>query len=415
MLFYLIMHQMKDLLRRKPTLSHLTGICESRLESLATHLRTYLLGTSNAPEADPIAPSGALPTSVNTAGRDSQSPSPFWKSSRVHSGASHASKEQPSHQDSPSSRSITFRDRTIRSSSSMRTGIKEKLRRHGDDNPTLFINSQAMPCVSLCGQTTVRCEDDSIRGSDCCELLPLISKPEMPCVSSSLPTSVPSLLNLPPPQISASKSMFSPYYCWCPPRPSSLQYSVSPHHSPLPITSDESIPLPPLSSLFSSGRPVPPFTPNLSFDVSKLPTLDLPHLFAEPIVRLPLTVSSLVTLPTSQQISTFAPFIMSDPIVHTPVIDVCSSGQGYFVSAGPAISSAVLPLPPSFGNHPLIPNTESAVEKSARETLRMLMASTPASTCQKPVTIFPPFLGKMDENFLGGPVSLLISLSIFFV
>ena len=85
------------------------------------------------------------------------------------------------------------------------------------------------------------------------------------------------------------------------------------------------------------------------------------------------------------------------------------------MSAGPAISSAVLPLPPSFVNHPLIPNTESAVEKSARETLRMLMASTPASTCQKPVTIFPPFLGKMDENFLGGPVSLFISLSIFCV
>ncbi|KAL3650231.1 hypothetical protein CASFOL_006634 [Castilleja foliolosa] len=33
-------------------------------------------------------------------------------------------------------------------------------------------------------------------------------------------------------------------------------------------------------------------------------------------------------LPTSQQLSTFTP-LMCDPIVHIPVINVCSSGQGY--------------------------------------------------------------------------------------
>lgn len=72
------------------------------------------------------------------------------------------------------------------------------------------------------------------------------------------------------------------------------------------------------------------------------------------------------------------------------------------MSAGPAISSAVPPLLPSFVNHPLIPNKESAAEKSARETLRMLLGSTPASTCQKPM-VFSPFLNRMVENFPGAP------------
>lgn len=399
------MKQMKDLLRKKPTLSHLTGICESRLESFATHLRSYLLGLSNASEADLIERSGELPSAIHSAGGNVHSSSHTPKSSHCHFRAAQTLKGLPSLQDGLSPRPNTFKDMTTVTSSSTRSGSRETPRRHGDNNnPSLFVNGQ-LTSTSLCAQTTDLFEDDSVMVGDGCNLLPFVPPPaEMSCLAS-LPSSIPSLVNLQQTEISASKSLLSPYYCWCPPCPSTLQYSATPSHLSPPSTYDESIPLPPLLSLLPSRPPVPPVTSNLHLNVSKLQNLNLPSLFPDPIVRLPLPVTSLVTLPSSQQISTFTPF-MSDPIVHTPVIDVCSSGQGYLVSAGPAISSAVPPLLPSFVNHSLIPNKESAAEKSARETLRMLLASAPASTCQKPM-IFSPFLNGMVENFSGALVSLL--------
>lgn len=59
--------------------------------------------------------------------------------------------------------------------------------------------------------------------------------------------------------------------------------------------------------------------------------------------------------------------IMCDPIVHIPVIDICSSGQGYLVSAGPTsmIPTSIPPLPVE---------NDSLVEKGARETLRLLIS-----------------------------------------
>lgn len=87
------------------------------------------------------------------------------------------------------------------------------------------------------------------------------------------------------------------------------------------------------------------------------------------------------------------------------MIDVCSSGQGYLVSAGPAISSVIPPLFSSHVSHPHIPYAESAVESSARETLGMLMTS-PISACLKPVIVLPQIDGT-DENMSIPPVSLL--------
>lgn len=65
--------------------------------------------------------------------------------------------------------------------------------------------------------------------------------------------------------------------------------------------------------------------------------------------------------------------IMCDPIVHIPVIDICSSGQGYLVSAGPTgmIPTSITPLPVE---------NDSLVEKGARETLRLLISGANAST-----------------------------------
>lgn len=63
---------------------------------------------------------------------------------------------------------------------------------------------------------------------------------------------------------------------------------------------------------------------------------------------------------------------MSDPIVHLPaVMDIRSAGQAYLVSAGPAISTAIPPLPL------VVPTTDSVAEKNARETLMRLLDSAP--------------------------------------
>ncbi|KAK8654821.1 hypothetical protein V6N13_107419 [Hibiscus sabdariffa] len=73
--------------------------------------------------------------------------------------------------------------------------------------------------------------------------------------------------------------------------------------------------------------------PTLPLDLADVPSLDFPAFLPEPLVRLPMA--------SSQQVPTFTPLIC-DPIVHIPVIDVCSSGgQGYLVSAGPSLSTTI--------------------------------------------------------------------------
>ena len=154
---------------------------------------------------------------------------------------------------------------------------------------------------------------------------------------------IPSSLSLPLGNTVPSPAVFSPHYCWCPPRA-----------TPVPRTLPEPLLLPPLLPELPEGGPR---------------SLDLPL----PLIFPPLPPAFSSQQPgMSQQIPTF----MSDPIVHVPVIDVCSSGQGYLVSAGPSIPSTVPgPLLP-------LPDSESPAEKSARETLRMLMASAPSAPPQ---------------------------------
>ncbi|KAF2296219.1 hypothetical protein GH714_036820 [Hevea brasiliensis] len=122
--------------------------------------------------------------------------------------------------------------------------------------------------------------------------------------------------------------------------PASPQLTTSSIESPL---------LPPLSSLLSAARSSSLLTPAPPLSLADVPSLKLPALLPDPLLRLP--------MPGSQQIPTFTP-LMCDPIVHIPVIDVCSSGQGYLVSAGPAISSTIPPLHPKLVN-PLIPEPDS--------------------------------------------------------
>lgn len=87
---------------------------------------------------------------------------------------------------------------------------------------------------------------------------------------------------------------------------------------------------------------------------------------------------------------------MCDPIVHVPVIDVCSSGQGYLVSAGPAMSTSIPPLHPKLVK-PLISESD-AVVKGARETLRLLISSSSQGNQQAMMDALPAILNPDDKQ-----------------
>ncbi|KAK6135817.1 hypothetical protein DH2020_030425 [Rehmannia glutinosa] len=157
---------------------------------------------------------------------------------------------------------------------------------------------------------------------------------------------------------SSGQSHFSPQYCWCP------QYALG-NSQHLPVSSTESLSLPLLSSLLSAvRRPSSSLLTSItSLNLTEVPPIDFPSLLPEPLVR----------LQTLQNIPTFTP-LMCDPIVHVPMFEVCSSGSGYLVSAGPTMSTTFPPLNLKLVD-PLLPNPESLLEKSARETLRMLVSN----------------------------------------
>ncbi|XP_072975663.1 uncharacterized protein [Typha angustifolia] len=392
-----LLAEMKDLLKRRPTISHLTGISESRLNSFGTHLQAYLLGSSNFVEVKSTASSNNLLAASNPHGSYSQSSSVISKSSRFRISAAHTAKGNPVYQASLSPRSNTFKDGTARTSSCIRSGAREKLKRRGE----CHLISSTIPGEPFAPESTCKspvlsskqCEGESLADNENCGSVPL----GLPSVSS-LPSLALSFKPLaaycPASEVNVQSTMFRPYYCWCPPCPSSLQYTITP--SPLRSTSMESLPLPPLTSLLSAaGSPVSVVPSKLGIEAAELPPLNLPALMHDPLVHLSLPVSSLVSLPASQ-FPTFTPF-MSDPIVHIPVIDVCSSGQAYLVSAGPAISSSMAPLLPGLVK-PLISETESLVERSARETLRRLLASTPIPNSLQLMTVVPAVLNNGHEN-----------------
>ncbi|KAL2457852.1 hypothetical protein Adt_46213 [Abeliophyllum distichum] len=171
--------------------------------------------------------------------------------------------------------------------------------------------------------------------------------------------------------------------------------------SQLPISLGESVSLPPLSSLLATARQSSLLPSKLPLNLDKVPPIDFPPLLPEQLLRLPLPLP----IPTSQQIITFSP-LTCEPIVHVPVIEVCSSGQGYLVSAGPTISTTI----PSLGSDlvsPLIPDVESVVERGARETLRLLISSSNQPSPQL-LDVFPSVLTNSSHR----PNILSVSNSI---
>ncbi|KAL5721171.1 hypothetical protein ACHQM5_013764 [Ranunculus cassubicifolius] len=150
---------------------------------------------------------------------------------------------------------------------------------------------------------------------------------------------------------SAGSFVFTPHYCFCPPCTSTLSEAPSNISNSFP----DCFPLPPLSSL-------------LPHNLVNATSLDLSPFLSD-------SVSG------SQQIPTFIP-LMCEPIVHIPSIGVCSSGQGYLVGAGPS----TIPL-----------DSDSMVEKGARETLQLLLSTTQSTPWSRDV-VFPSVFGELDSK-----------------
>ncbi|KAK8952154.1 hypothetical protein KSP39_PZI004178 [Platanthera zijinensis] len=364
--------KMKDLLGNKPSLSGLTGISKCRLDSFATHLRDNMLALASTPTTA-FTSSGSQMASSNSSEVDLGCQS---KTSHVLVPTAHAAKSNLVYQTSLSPRSNAFKDGNIFT----RKGVQEKKNRWGDSSINVHLSTSP---VSSHDQSMIQ---NGGKAESHGLLHPMLSPLSLPLFSLCPTFAIPS-------KFSSQSSFFSPYYCWCPPCPASLQYSLA---SNLP-NSSEFMPLPPLSTLLSSASPPKSLTTSkYSFEVTELPSLKLPaSLLPDPLLHFPMPISSICSLPCSQQIATFTPF-MSDPIVHLPMIDICSSGQGYLFNAGPSISASHPPLPINLANHQLIPPMESLVEKNARETLRVLMASTPTLSSSKLLNVFPVVLSSTE-------------------
>ncbi|KAK6122064.1 hypothetical protein DH2020_044187 [Rehmannia glutinosa] len=330
----------------------------SLASTVSSHLRAYLTGSViTSAQASDILSATTADESVDSSSEFHPPQSSFncQKSSRFRPFGSQGSKTNLIYLGSLSPRSSSFKEGLQKSLSTIKSAAREKLRRRVEnyvscidiDSLSLASSNSTNPSSSNSFQKDKLPEVNGTLPFSALNFLDVFGK------STELPVSAPEI-KLP----SSPPSPFSPQYCWCPPVASALQYTIG--NPQLPISSAEPFSLPPLSSLLSSAMPSTLLTSKPLLNVAELPPLNFPSFLPEPIVR----------LPSSQQIPTFTPFIC-DPIVHIPVIDICSSGQGYLVSAGPSMSTSIPPLV-----DPLLPNSESTVEKSARETLRMLINSS---------------------------------------
>ncbi|XP_054797933.1 uncharacterized protein LOC129302990 [Prosopis cineraria] len=365
-----LLGKLKDLLKTKPSVADLSGISKSRLDCFATQLRAFLMGSSMGSIHESVACT-STPSANAMAHNASLSASKYARSR--HSG-SQAMKGNALYLGSLSPKSSSFKEGTPRNFSSFRI-VREKLKRRCD--------SQQLALDDL--------SNDSLNTSDTTsshighDKLPEVTKafPPLSFLGSlgnlTVPSNLGQQVEVPP----LATPLFAPHYCWCPP-------GVSTHPSPaapskFPVSSIESHPLPLDASLFPNAIPGSLLAPTPPLSLST--PMEFPPFLPDPLIRMP--------LPASQQIPTFTPLIC-DPIVHVPVIDVCSSGgQGYLVSAGPAMSTAIPPLHPNLVK-PLISESDSVV-KGARETLRLLMGRS-SQTNKQVMDTLPAVLTNADEK-----------------
>ncbi|GLT43772.1 hypothetical protein SLA2020_177030 [Shorea laevis] len=373
--------KMKDLIKRKPSIADLTGISASRLGCFATQLRAYLVGTtvSITQASSSSSPSSSPETASDTADvQAGQSSSISSKSLRSRHSSNQAIKANSLYQGSLSPRTSSFKEGPSKNSSSLRSAAREKLRKRGESHLSVSDNLTIASPVTTDSCSCNQAENNKPPDVKSCPLTPNF-------LESLGKLAVPPTLGLASQVPSMAPPLFSPYYCWCPPVSSSLQHSTALPEFPTP--SVDSFLLPPLSSILPVNSTPSLLKPTPSIDLTHADPLDFPSLLPDPLVCLPTA--------SSQQIPTFIP-LMCDPIVHIPVIDVCSSGQGYLVSAGPTISTTIPPLHSKLVN-PLLPETDSVVENGARETLRLLI-STSSQTNPPLIDVLPAVLTNADEK-----------------
>lgn len=370
---------MKDLLIRKPSLAELTGISNDRLNSFATQLRAYL-GVSTVTNAQK---SGVLyfsrPSDDDSLDSSklhfSQSSFICKERSQFQQHTSQGSTTNLNHLGSLCSKSSSSGMGLLKSLSSEQITARAKLMQVGDDNA--LPNSMSLAstnCTDL--SSSMGFGEGKLPEANLGISLAVLNVVDAFGKPLELPLSG-QKVQVP----SSSSSHFSPHYCWCPPVSSTLHYTLS--NSQMPSLSTESLHLPSLSSLLSAAG-----SSKSSLNLSEVPSVDFPSFQPEP----------LISLPTSQ-IPTFTPLIC-DPIVHIPMVDVCSAGPGYLVSGGLAMATTIPPLSPNLVD-PLISNSESVVEKSARETLRMLINSQPNSQVL-PAPVFSSCSDKPNVLTIGG-------------
>ncbi|CAO2825622.1 unnamed protein product [Amaranthus hypochondriacus] len=376
--------KLKDLLMRKPTLTELTGISESRLERFATHLRSFLVGPNF--QATSTALSSPWTDIGTKFGENTQSSSTAVKPMRTRQSGGIAIKGHTQYQGSLSPRPSLFKETSLRSIS------REKIRRRGDFH--LPVGSTKMTEAILNISEKVNPSEAFTPNS-----ISSLSFPES-LRNCSVPESPNATIQIPP-----LGAFLSPYYCWCPPCTTPTMAPIS----KLPTSLAEPFSLPPLSTLLpSTGTPsmlqhIPPL------DLASKPTLEFPSFLSDPLTRLSFANQS-TQLPIftplmcdpfanqSTQLPIFTP-LMCDPIVHIPVLDVCSSGQGYLVSAGPGIATSIPSLHPKLVG-PMMSESESMVDKGARETLRLLIGgSSSIQSSASLMGVFPAVLN--DENKQG--------------
>ncbi|CAH2058673.1 unnamed protein product [Thlaspi arvense] len=342
--------KMKDLIKKKPSISELTGIEESRLGSVASHIRLYLMGS-----VVPNMKGCSVPTpdsSSSSASSETADPSSSSTSSRS-LRARHYGTQLTKAQGSLSPRSSSFKENTPRNSS-LRISSRDKSKRRSEVHFSIFDNSPVTSIpTNVDGfiQSEGEGEESAADNHRICQTIESEEAAELAPSTVTLPSHFP--LKMGPP-------VFSPYYCWCPPSTSSLHAPSASYQFP-PLSIELPL-LPPLSSLLPASGSDGFLIPSSPLDLSDIPPLPLVH-------HIPISGSSSSSSSSQQMMIP----LMCDPIVHIPVMDICSSGQAYLVSAGATgmIPTSIPPLPVE---------NDSLVEKGARETLRLLISGANATT-----------------------------------
>uniref|UniRef100_A0A7N0RFD7 Uncharacterized protein n=1 Tax=Kalanchoe fedtschenkoi TaxID=63787 RepID=A0A7N0RFD7_KALFE len=245
--------KMKDLFKRKPSLAELTGINDSRLDCFATYLRAYFSGST------------------------SDCNSLMSKSLRHRSNANQATKSGSPCQSSLGPRPNFFKEGMSRTSFSLKSVVREKLRRRGGE-----ITLSALENITSDSAATFQTFSSQCSQEKHSEVSGLTELPTH-CLFESVEKVPPSLCSSTA-GVSSRSAICSPAYCWCPIGSNFLSISGS---LQLPLATAKLRTLPPLSSLLQAGRASSLLTP------LSPPILELPAYLPDPLARLPFSMPRL--------------------------------------------------------------------------------------------------------------------------